>query len=67
VLNLGLGYRIEKLGIGKNFTVQANVTNVTDKQYISTIGSNGFRNSGDRQTFLAGSPRQWFLSVSGQF
>jgi len=67
VFNLGLGYRLENLGIAKNLSVQVNLTNVGDESYVSTIGSNGFGNSGDRQTFLAGAPFQWFLSVSGQF
>jgi iron complex outermembrane receptor protein len=68
ILNLGLGYRFtESPGFLKNLAVQGNVTNLTDKKYISTIGSNGFGNVGDNQTFLTGAPRQWFLSVSGQF
>lgn len=67
VFDLGLGYRLENPGFGKNLSIQVNVTNLGDETYISTIGSNGFRNSGDRQTFLAGAPRQWFLSLNGQF
>ena len=67
VLNLGGGYRFENLGSVKNLSIQANVTNVTDKRYVSTIGSNGFGNSGDNQTLLASAPREVFFSVSGQF
>ncbi len=67
VLDMALGYRMKDLGFGKNLSIQANVTNLTDESYVSTIGSNGFRNSGDRQTFLAGAPLQWFVSLSGQF
>lgn len=68
LLNLGAGYRLSRgLGFLKELAIQANVTNLTDQKYISTIGSNGFVNSGDDQTFLPGAPRQWFLSVSGQF
>ena len=67
VLNLGLGYRFEDLGFGKNITIQANVSNLNDEEYISTIGSNGFGNSGDNQTFQVGSPREFFVTLSGQF
>ncbi|MFZ2509372.1 MAG: TonB-dependent receptor [Steroidobacteraceae bacterium] len=67
VLNLGLGYRLQDIGVGKNITVQANVSNLTEEDYVSTIGSNGFGNRGDNQTFQVGSPRQFFLTLSGQF
>ncbi|MGH8264338.1 MAG: hypothetical protein ACRET4_12720, partial [Steroidobacteraceae bacterium] len=67
VLNIGGGYRFENIGMLKKLTVQANVTNLTDKEFISTLGSNGFGNSGDAQTVLAGAPREAFLSISGQF
>jgi len=67
VFDMNLGYRFKDFGFGKNLSIQANVTNLTDETYISTIGSNGFGNSGDRQTFLAGAPVQWFVSLNGQF
>jgi len=67
VFNLGLGYRLENLSFGKNLSIQANITNLTDESYVSTLGSNGFVNAGDAQTLLAGAPLQWFLSLSGQF
>jgi len=66
-LNLSAGYRVQDLGLAKELAVQLNVTNLTDKEYISTIGSNGFGNSGDNQTFLAAAPRQYFLSITGKF
>ena len=67
VFNFALGYRLSDLGFGKNITIQANVSNLSDKQYISTIGSNGFGNIGDKQTFLAGAPREAYITLSGQF
>jgi iron complex outermembrane receptor protein len=67
LLDMALGYRLKDFGIGKNLSIQANFTNLTDESYISTMGSNGFGNSGDKQTFLAGAPAEWFLSLSGQF
>jgi iron complex outermembrane receptor protein len=67
IFNASLGYRLRDIGFGKNLSIQANVTNITDESYISTIGSNGFGNAGDAQTFLAGAPMQWFVSLQGQF
>ena len=67
MVNLGLGYKFQNVGVGKNLSIQLNINNVADKKYVSTIGSNGFGNAGDNQTFLAGSPIQYFLSVGGQF
>jgi len=67
VFNLGLGYRLRDLGFGKNLTLQGNVTNLGDEEYVSTLGSNGFGNAGDGQTLLPGAPRQWFISLNGQF
>ena len=48
----------------------ANVTNLTDEDYISTIGSGGFAKAdptGTAQTILPGAPRQFFLSVKKAF
>ena len=42
-------------------------TNLLDKSYVATIGSNGFGNSGDNQTLLAGAPRQIFATVKVGF
>jgi iron complex outermembrane receptor protein len=43
------------------------VTNLTNKKYVATIGSNGFTASGDNQTLLAGAPRQFFVSLKKGF
>ena len=43
------------------------VTNLTDKKYISTIGTNGYTASGDNQTLLSGAPRQWFVTLRRGF
>ena len=61
-----LGYRFD-MGLRKPIEVQLNATNLLDKRYISTIGSNGFGNAGDNQTFLAGSPQQFFATVKVGF
>ncbi|EGF92844.1 tonB dependent receptor family protein [Asticcacaulis biprosthecium C19] len=66
IADLSLGYRFEAL----DTTVQLNITNLMDEEYISTIGSNGFANndaSGTNQTILTGAPRQAFVSVRKKF
>ena len=66
ISDLTMGYRFENIGT----SVQLNVTNLTNEEYISTIGSNGFTNSdaaGTSQTILTGAPRQWFVSVKKAF
>lgn len=47
--------------------LQFNVSNVFDKRYVATIGSNGFTNSGDNQTLLVGAPRQAFMTLKTGF
>ncbi len=66
IVDAALGYRID-LGFAKPVEIQANVTNLFDKRYVSTIGSNGFGNSGDNQTLLAGAPRQVFVTLKAGF
>lgn len=70
LLNAGLGYRFGSLGLVDEITVEADVTNLTDRKYISTIGSNGFAVSdpdGTLQTLQRGAPRQFFLSAKARF
>lgn len=70
LVNAGVGLRLPDLGIVREVTVQADFTNLTDKKYISTIGTNGFVNSdpnGTTATLLRGAPRQAFVSVKAKF
>lgn len=67
LVDLSLGYRLKDLGFLRQLTLQANVANATDEDYISTVGSGGFGNSGDRQTLLTGAPRQYFITLDGRF
>lgn len=70
IVNMGAGVRLGGF-VGsaepEALTLQLNVTNLFDKEYVSTIGSNGFGNSGDNQTLLAGAPRQLFASLKARF
>ncbi len=56
--------------INDRVEVQLNATNLLNKKYVATIGSNGFGSRGDNQTLLIGAPQQFFatlkLRVGGQ-
>ncbi|MDR7088325.1 TonB-dependent receptor [Cellvibrio fibrivorans] len=70
LLNLSLGYRFEDLGALKQLTAQLDITNLTDEDYISTVGSGGFSNTdpnGTAQTLLPGAPQQAFFSLKAMF
>jgi iron complex outermembrane receptor protein len=43
--------------------IEASVTNLFDRRYVATIGSNGFGFAGDNQTLLPGAPRQFFVTL----
>nr|WP_315456304.1 TonB-dependent receptor [uncultured Sphingorhabdus sp.] len=61
-----VGYRLDA-GLRAPLELQLNATNLFGKDYVATIGSNGFGNSGDNQTLLAGSPRQIFVTLKAGF
>ncbi|WP_373988828.1 TonB-dependent receptor [Duganella sp. BuS-21] len=67
--SLSGGYKMKNLGFVKDLSLQVNVTNLFDKQYISSIGTNGFQASdrtGTAQTLLTGAPRQVFITLNGK-
>jgi iron complex outermembrane recepter protein len=67
--NLSAGYKMKSLGMLKELSLQVNVTNLLDKEYISTIGTNGFQArdpNGVAQTLLTGAPRQIFVTLNGK-
>ena len=70
LFNASAGFRFVDLAMFEELSVQAAVTNIADKFYISTVGSNGFVNAdpnGTAQTLLRGAPRQVFVSVKAKF
>jgi iron complex outermembrane receptor protein len=70
LFNASAGYRFAEVAMFEELTLQAAVTNITDKFYISTVGSNGFVNAdpnGTAQTLLRGAPRQVFVSIKAKF
>ena len=68
--NVSLGYQLGNIREMRDIGLRLNVSNLSDKHHIATLGTNGYFNSdpaGTRQTLLPGAPRQVFLSVSGKF
>lgn len=68
--NLGAGYRTKNVGFLKEVKAQVNITNLLNKEYFASMGTNGYGYSdpnGTAQTLQAGAPRQVFFSVSGKF
>jgi iron complex outermembrane receptor protein len=70
LVNLAAGYRFRGFGAFEELSIQLDATNVTDKQFFSTIDSNGFTETdpnGTWQSLLLGAPRQFFLSAKAKF
>ena len=70
LFNAEVGYDFGKLGIAEDMKLALNVTNLANKRYFATVGSNGFVVSdpdGTFQTLLAGAPRASFLTATVRF
>ncbi|MFW2830882.1 TonB-dependent receptor [Sphingomonas sp. ID0503] len=66
IFDATLGYRFET-GFMQGITIEGTASNLFDKKYISTIGTNGFANRGDSQTLLTGAPQQFFVTLKTEF
>ena len=67
--SLAAGYKLKSVGAFKDLSLQLNVSNLFDKKYFATVGSNGFvahDPDGTFATLLTGAPRQVFLTLSGK-
>jgi iron complex outermembrane recepter protein len=62
IADASIGYRFNEKA-----EIQFNVSNLFDEQYIGTLNSNGFGNSGDNQTLLVGAPQQFFVTLKAGF
>jgi len=66
----GVNYDMGQLGLLKDLSFGLNVTNLFNKRYYATTGTNGYVASdpmGWNQTLMAGAPRQWFFNVNAKF
>lgn len=67
--NLSAGYRPGKIGPLTETSLQLGVSNLFDKRYFSTVGTNGFVTAdpnGQFATLLEGAPRQVFVGFIGR-
>lgn len=70
LFNAGAGYDFGKVGVFSNIGLSLDVTNLTDKRYFASTGTNGYVASdpkGYNQTLMAAAPRQYMLSVNLAF
>lgn len=67
LVDLTVGYRISGHGLLDGLEAQVNVSNLLDKEYVGTLGTNGFVNAGDAQTLIIGAPRQVFGTIRKSF
>jgi iron complex outermembrane receptor protein len=68
LVDASLGAKIpEGHGFLSGFAIEVSATNLFDKDYVSTVGSGGFGNSGDGQTLLPGAPQQFFVTLRRGF
>ena len=67
VFDASIGYRFSGSPALEGLELQLNVTNLADEEYVGTLGTNGFVNSGDSQTLVAGAPQQVFVTLRKSF
>lgn len=70
VANAGIAYDFGAVSVFKALSVGANVTNLFDKRYFASTGTNGYVANdpdGYNQTLMAGAPRQYFVNLNAQF
>ncbi|MFT8674417.1 MAG: TonB-dependent receptor [Acetobacter sp.] len=65
--SLGARYDLGRIGFANNLSFQFNVYNLTNIQYVATMGEEGNPSQGDYQTIMPGAPRQFFGTVSVDF
>jgi len=66
LVDASIGYAFQG-GFLDGLEVRASATNLLDKKYIATVGSNGFGDKGDNQTLLAGAPQSFFFTIKKLF
>jgi iron complex outermembrane receptor protein len=67
IVDASLGYRFGGNPLLEGLEIQLNATNLFDEDYVGTLGTNGFVNSGDSQTLVTGAPQQLFVTVRKAF
>ena len=70
VTDAGIAYDFGNLSVLKEMSIGFNVTNLFDKRYFASTGTNGYVASdpdGYNQTLMAGAPRQYFVNLNAKF
>jgi iron complex outermembrane recepter protein len=70
LFNAGVRYDAGRIADVVDLSVALNVTNLADKRYFASTGTNGYVASdpnGYNQTLMAGAPRQAFLTLDARF
>ncbi|MEE7565920.1 TonB-dependent receptor, partial [Xanthomonas sp. Kuri4-3] len=70
LFNAGARYDFGRVAGVADVALALNVTNLADKRYFASTGTNGYVASdpdGYNQTLMAGAPRQYFLSLDARF
>ena len=70
LFNAGLNYDFGKVSLAKDLSMGLNITNLLNKRYFATTGTNGYVASdpmGWNQTLMAGAPRQVFFNINAKF
>lgn len=70
VADASVAYEWNALSWADSLKLQLNVTNLTDKEYFGSVGTNGFVTSdpdGLNYTLQSGAPRQFFLTADVRF
>jgi iron complex outermembrane receptor protein len=67
LFNAGVNYDLGKISVLKDVSLGLNITNIANKRYFATTGTNGYVASdpmGYNQTLQAGAPRMFFFNVN---
>lgn len=70
LFNAGVNYDFGTVSFAKDVSVGLNITNLFNKRYFATTGTNGYVASdplGWNQTLMAGAPRQVFFNINAKF
>ncbi|MEO8778614.1 MAG: TonB-dependent receptor [Rhodanobacter sp.] len=70
LVNAGVNYDVGTVSILKDLSLGLNVTNLANKHYFASTGTNGYVASdpeGYNQTLQAGAPRQVFFNLNARF
>lgn len=70
VANAGIAYDFGVVSVFKALSIGANVTNLFNKHYFASTGTNGYQAydaQGYNQTLMASAPRQYFVNLNARF